>query len=146
MLADVVDRSTEEVRIVLEPKNRTVDPALLMEQLYKQTDLESRFRLNMNVIDADNTPRVMNLREVLQSFLDHRMEVLVRRTKYRLDKIESRLDVLAGYLTAYLNLDEVIRIIREEDEPKGKTHQKIQPYGHPGGGHSQHAPAEFAQT
>ena len=120
MLTEVVDESTEEVRIVLEPKNRTVDPALLMEQLYKQTDLESRFSLNMNVIDADNTPRIMNLREVLQSFLDHRMEVLVRRTKYRLGKIESRLDVLAGYLTAYLNLDEVIRIIREEDEPKEK--------------------------
>ncbi|MBN07765.1 MAG: DNA topoisomerase IV subunit A [Rhodospirillaceae bacterium] len=125
MLADVVDESTEEVRIVLEPKSRTVDPALLMEQLYKQTDLESRFSLNMNVIDADNTPRVMNLREVLQSFLDHRMEVLVRRTKYRLDKIESRLDVLAGYLTAYLNLDEVIRIIREEDEPKEKLIKKF---------------------
>ena len=125
MLADVVDESTEEVRIVLEPKNRTVDPALLMEQLYKQTDLESRFSLNMNVIDADNTPRVMNLREVLQSFLDHRMEVLVRRTKYRLGKIESRLDVLAGYLTAYLNLDEVIRIIREEDEPKEKLIKKF---------------------
>ena len=125
MLADVVDESTEEVRIVLEPKSRTVDPALLMEQLYKQTDMESRFSLNMNVIDADNTPRVMNLREVLQSFLDHRMEVLVRRTKYRLDKIESRLDVLAGYLTAYLNLDEVIRIIREEDEPKEKLIKKF---------------------
>ncbi|MDG2034906.1 MAG: DNA topoisomerase IV subunit A, partial [Rhodospirillales bacterium] len=118
MLNDVVDESTEEVRVVLEPKNRTVDPALLMEQLYKQTDLETRFSLNMNVIDADNTPRVMNLREVLQAFLDHRMEVLVRRTKFRLGKIESRLDVLAGYLTAYLNLDEVIRIIRDEDEAK----------------------------
>ena len=125
MLADVVDESTEEVRIVLEPKNRTVDPALLMEQLYKQTDLETRFSLNMNVIDADNTPRVMNLREVLQSFLDHRMEVLVRRTKYRLGKIESRLDVLSGYLTAYLNLDEVIRIIREEDEAKEKLIKKF---------------------
>ena len=120
MLNDVVDESTEEVRVVLEPKNRTVDPALLMEQLYKQTDLETRFSLNMNVIDADNTPRVMNLREVLQAFLDHRMEVLVRRTKFRLGKIESRLDVLAGYLKAYLNLDVVIHIIREEDEAKAK--------------------------
>ncbi len=120
MLNDVVDESTEEVRIVLEPKNRTVDPALLLEQLYKQTDLETRFSLNMNVIDADNTPRVMNLREVLQAFLEHRMEVLIRRTRFRLGKIESRLDVLAGYLTAFLNLDEVIRIIREEEEAKAK--------------------------
>jgi len=125
MLNDVVDESTEEVRIVLEPKNRTIDPELLMEQLYKQTDLETRFSLNMNVIDADNTPRVMNLREVLQAFLDHRMEVLVRRSKFRLSKIETRLDVLEGYLVAYLNLDEVIRIIREEDDAKASLIKKF---------------------
>ncbi len=89
-----------------------------MEQLFKQTDLETRFSLNMNVIDADNTPRVMNLRDVLQAFLDHRLDVLVRRSKFRLGKIETRLDVLGGYLIAYLNLDEVIRIIREEDDAK----------------------------
>jgi len=125
MLNDVVDESTEKVRIVLEPKNRTVDPGLLMEQLYKQTDLETRFSLNMNVIDADNTPRVMNLREVLQAFLDHRMEVLVRRTKFRLGKIETRLDVLEGYLVAYLNLDEVIHIVREEDDAKASLIKKF---------------------
>ena len=118
MLNDIVDESTEEVRVVLEPKNRTIDPEMLMEQLYRQTDLETRFSLNMNVIDADNTPRVMNLREVLQAFLDHRHDVLVRRTNFRLGKIETRLDVLGGYLIAYLNLDEVIRIIREEDDAK----------------------------
>jgi len=118
LLADIRDESTEQVRIVLEPKNRSVDPELLMEHLYRQTDLESRFGLNMNVIDADNTPGVMNLRDVLQAFLDHRHEVLVRRSKHRLDKIERRLEILGGFLIAYLNLDEVIRIIREEDEPK----------------------------
>jgi len=118
MLNDIVDESAEDVRIVLEPKNRTIDPDMLMEQLFKQTDLEARFSLNMNVIDADNTPRVMDLRDVLQAFLDHRLDVLVRRSKFRLGKIETRLDMLEGYLKAYLNLDEVIRIIREEDDAK----------------------------
>jgi topoisomerase-4 subunit A len=89
-----------------------------MEHLYKQTDMETRFGLNMNVIDAHQVPRVMNLREVLQAFLDHRHEVLVRRTKFRLDKIQHRLEILGGYLIAFLNLDEVILIIREEDEAK----------------------------
>jgi len=118
ILADVVDESTDDVRIVLEPRNRSVDPELLMDQLFKLSDLETRFSLNMNVLDADHTPRVMNLREVLQAFLDHRHEVLVRRTRYRIEKIDQRLDTLAGYLAAYLNLDEVIRIIREDDDPK----------------------------
>ena len=118
MLADIRDESTHEFRIVLEPKNRTVDPEMLMEHLYKQTDMETRFGLNMNVLDANNVPRVMNLREVLQAFLDHRHEVLVRRSNYRLGKIEHRLEILGGFLIAFLNLDEVIRIIREEDEPK----------------------------
>ncbi|MDP6841186.1 MAG: DNA topoisomerase IV subunit A [Rhodospirillales bacterium] len=118
ILADVVDESTDEVRIVLEPRNRGVDPELLMDQLFKLTDLETCFSLNMNVLDADNTPRVMNLSEVLQAFLDHRHQVLIRRTKHRIEKIGQRLDTLAGYLTAYLNLDEVIRIIREADDPK----------------------------
>ena len=118
LLVDVRDESTELVRVVLEPKNRTVEPEMLMEQLFKQTDLESRFSLNMNVLDADNTPRVMNLREVLVAFVDHRHEVLLRRTKFRLGKIATRMEVLEGYLVAYLNLDEVIRIIREEDHPK----------------------------
>ncbi|MBT4115084.1 MAG: DNA topoisomerase IV subunit A [Rhodospirillaceae bacterium] len=118
ILADVVDESTDDVRIVLEPRNRSVDPELLMDQLFKLSDLETRFSLNMNVLDADHTPRVMNLRDVLQAFLDHRHVVLVRRTKHRIEKIDQRLDTLAGYLAAYLNLDEVIRIIREDDDPK----------------------------
>jgi len=118
MLGDVRDESTDVVRLVLEPKSRNVDPQVLMESLFRQTDLETRIGLNMNVLDADNTPRVMNLREVLQAFLDHRLVVLERRTNHRLEKIARRLEVLEGYLIAYLNLDEVIRIIREEDEPK----------------------------
>ncbi len=120
LLADVRDESTEEVRLVLEPRARTVDPETLMEQLFRQTDLESRFGLNMNVLDAESVPRVMNLKEVLEAFLAHRLEVLERRSRHRLAKIERRLEVLEGYLVAYLNLDEVIRIIREEDEPKAE--------------------------
>ena len=120
MLGDVRDESTDEVRLVLEPKSRNVDPEVLMESLFRQTDLENRIGLNMNVLDADNTPRVMNLREVLRAFLDHRHEVLKRRTQHRLEKIAHRLEVLDGYLIAYLNIDEVIRIIREEDDPKAK--------------------------
>ncbi|MFP6735701.1 MAG: DNA topoisomerase IV subunit A [Rhodospirillales bacterium] len=118
ILADVVDESTDEVRIVLDPRNRSVDPELLMDQLFKLSDLETRFSLNMNVLGADNTPRVMNLRDVLQAFLDHRHVVLLRRTRHRIEKIDQRLDTLAGYLAAYLNLDQVIRIIREDDDPK----------------------------
>jgi topoisomerase IV subunit A len=95
-----------------------VDPAMLMEALFRHTDLEIRFPLNMNVLDAEQTPRVMALPEVLQAYLDHRRVVLQRRTRFRLANIEHRLEVLGGYLIAYLNLDEVIRIIREEDEPK----------------------------
>jgi topoisomerase-4 subunit A len=118
MLADVRDESTDEIRLVLEPKSRNVDPATLMEALYRHTDLETRFGLNMNVLDADQTPRVMNLREVLQAFLDHRHEVLKRRATHRLGKIEQRLEILDGFLIAYLNIDEIIRIVREEDDPK----------------------------
>jgi topoisomerase-4 subunit A len=117
-LADIRDESTEEVRIVLEPKSRTVDAEQLMEQLFRQTDLEVRFGLNMNVLGADGVPRVMDLREVLQAYLDHRQVVLVRRSKYRLGEIERRLEILEGYLIAYLNLDAVIKIIRTEEEPK----------------------------
>jgi topoisomerase-4 subunit A len=119
-LEDVRDESTEEVRLVLEPKSRNVDPQVLMESLFRQTDLESRITLNMNVLDKDHTPRVMSLAEVLRAFLDHRHEVKVRRTRYRLEKIATRLEVLEGYLVVFLNLDEVIRIIREEDNPKGE--------------------------
>ena len=118
LLDDVRDESAEDVRLILVPKSRNVDPEVLMASLFQATDLEIRFSLNMNVLGADHVPRVMNLREVLQAFLDHRHEVLVRRSNHRLRQIDHRLEVLGGYLAAYLNLDEVIRIIREEDEPK----------------------------
>jgi topoisomerase-4 subunit A len=118
LLGDVRDESAEDIRIVLEPKARTVDPEMLMESLFRQCDLETRVQLNMNVLDADGAPRVMNLKDALQAFLDHRRECLQRRTAKRLEKIADRLEVLAGYLVAYLNIDEVIAIIREEDEPK----------------------------
>ena len=118
LLGDVRDESTAEVRLVLTPKSRNVEPEVLMESLFRQTDLEVRVGLNMNVLDKTNTPRVMDLREVLQAFLDHRLEVLERRTRFRLEKIAARLEILDGYLIVYLNIDEVIRIVREEDEPK----------------------------
>jgi topoisomerase-4 subunit A len=118
LLGDARDESTEDVRLVLEPRTRGVEPEVLMETVFRATALESRFPLNMNVLDATRTPRVMALTEVLRAWLDHRHEVLVRRTRHRLAAIERRIEVLDGYLLVYLNLDEVIRIIREEDEPK----------------------------
>ena len=117
-LSDVRDESAQDVRIVLEPKNRTVDAAMLMEQLFRQTDLEAKFNMNMNVLDLDCVPRVMSIKEVLHDYLVHRNAVLLRKIKFRLSKINARLEILEGYLIAYLNLDEIIRIIREEDEPK----------------------------
>jgi topoisomerase-4 subunit A len=120
LLADIHDESAEDVRIVLEPKSRNVEPEILMESLFRATDLEIRYPLNLNLLDADNTPRVMTLREALKAFLDHRHVVLVRRSNNRLAAIERRLEILDGFLIAYLNLDEVIRIIREEDDPKAK--------------------------
>jgi topoisomerase-4 subunit A len=117
-LEDVRDESTEDVRIVLEPKSKNIDPNLLMESLFKVTELESRTSLNMNVLDSTRTPRVMDLKGVIQSYLDHLREVLIRRSKQRLEKIYDRLEVLDGYMKAFLNLDEVIRIIRYEDKPK----------------------------
>jgi topoisomerase IV subunit A len=120
MLEDVLDESTTDVRVVLTPKSRNVDPDVLMESLYRQTDLEVRVPLNLNVLDADQTPRVMSLRDALRAFLDHRHVVLVRRSRHRLGQIEHRIEVLEGYLVAYLNIDEVIRIIREEDDPKAE--------------------------
>ncbi len=118
LLGDVRDESTDLVRLVLEPKSRNVEPAVLMETLFRATALESRFPLNMNVLDSERTPRVMGLREVLRAWLDHRHVVLVRRTEHRLSAIARRLEILDGYLIVYLNLDEVIRIVREEDKPK----------------------------
>jgi topoisomerase IV subunit A len=118
LLGDVRDESTEDVRLVLEPKTRGVEPEVLMETLFRATALETRFPLNMNVLDAARTPRVMSLPQVLRAWLEHRHEVLVRRSRHRLAAIERRMEILAGYLIVYLNLDEVIRIIREEDQPK----------------------------
>ncbi|MGZ6006463.1 MAG: DNA topoisomerase IV subunit A [Rhizomicrobium sp.] len=120
LLDDIHDESAEDIRIVLTPKSRTVEAELLMEQLFRQTDLEARFPLNMNVLDRGLVPMVMSLREALQAFIDHRREVLERRTTHRLEKIAARLEVLEGYLAVYLNLDKVIKIIRTEDEPKPK--------------------------
>ena len=125
LLADLRDESTEQVRVVLEPKSRNVEPAVLMETLFRATPLESRFPLNMNVLDANRTPRVMSLKEVLRAWLDHRHEVLQRRTNHRLGAIARRLEILDGYLIAYLNLDEVIRIIRAEDEPKPRLMERF---------------------
>jgi topoisomerase IV subunit A len=120
LVGDVRDESAEEIRLVIEPKSRTVDPVVMMESLFKLTELEVRFGLNMNVLSAGQIPNVLSLRDVLGQWLEHRVDVLVRRSQFRLRKIEHRLEVLDGYLIAYLNLDEVIRIIRFEDEPKAK--------------------------
>ena len=118
MLDDIRDESAEDIRVVIEPKSKNLKPEQVMAVLYRMTDLESRFSLNMNVIDNQGVPRVMGLREVLLQWLQHRNDVLVRKSNYRLNKILARLEVLDGYLIAYLNLDEVIRIIREEDHPR----------------------------
>lgn len=117
-LADIRDESAENVRIVLEPRNRNIEPEHLMGHLFKQTDLQINFNLNMNVLDKDHVPGVRNLKEVLQAFLAHRQDVLIRRSTHRLDKINHRMEILEGFLVAYLNLDKVIRIIREEDDAK----------------------------
>ena len=117
-LSNVSDQSDENIRIVIEPKNRNVDPDQLMAALFKFSDLEVRVGLIMNVLDASARPQIMDLKSVLRSYLDHRQQVLVRRSEHRLAKIDHRLELLEGYLVAFLNIDEVIRIIREEDEPK----------------------------
>jgi len=118
ILADVKDESDEQVRLILEPRARTVDPDLLLESLYRLTDLEIRFPLNLNVLDATRTPGVMSLKEALTAWLAFQIEVLVRRSQVRIGKIDERLELLDGFLIAYLNLDRVIEIIRTEDEPK----------------------------
>jgi topoisomerase-4 subunit A len=125
MLEDVRDESAKDIRLVLAPKSQNVDAATLMEAVFRVTDLETRFPLNMNVLGADGAPRVMGLKEVLKEYLDHRKDVLVRRTKFRLGKIAERLEILDGFLVAYLNLDEVIRIIRYEDDPKAELIRKF---------------------
>ncbi|GAJ29031.1 DNA topoisomerase IV subunit A [Acidomonas methanolica] len=118
LLADIRDESTMDIRLVLEPRSKGTEPEVLMETLFRATPLESRFSLNMNVLDRDRVPSVMGLRAVLRAWLDHRHEVLVRRTTHRLGTVGKRLEILDGFLAVYLNLDEVIRIIRESDEPK----------------------------
>lgn len=118
LLKDVRDESADDIRLVLEPRAGTVDAVILMEQLFKLTELELRFPLNLNVLDKGTTPKVMSLADALRAWLDHRKVVLVRRSEHRLEQIANRLEVLEGYIVAYLNLDEVIRIIREEDDAK----------------------------
>jgi len=118
LLDDVRDESAEDIRVIIEPKTRLVAPSLLMESLFKLTELETRISLNLNVLDASGTPRVMGLKETLKIWVDHRRDVIVRRAQTRLGKVEDRLEVLAGYIIVYADLDEVIRIIRFEDEPK----------------------------
>ncbi|MFO1048338.1 MAG: DNA topoisomerase IV subunit A [Geminicoccaceae bacterium] len=125
LLADLRDESTEAVRLVLVPRSRSVTPELLMEQLFRLSELEVRLSLNLNVLDAAGVPRVMSLAEALEAFLAHRLEVLVRRSRHRLTKVLDRLEVLEGYLKAFLDLDEVIRIIRYEDEPKPRLMERF---------------------
>ena len=118
ILADVRDESDDQVRIVLEPRSRTVDPELLMESLFRMSELEVRFPLNLNVLDKNRTPGVMSLKQALLAWLEHQILVLLRRSQTRIGKIDERLELLDGYLIAFLNLDRVIEIIRTEDEPK----------------------------
>ncbi|MGX7743627.1 DNA topoisomerase IV subunit A [Rhodopseudomonas parapalustris] len=118
LVGDIRDESAEDVRIVIEPKSRSVDPTLMMESLFRLTELESRIPLNLNVLVKGRIPKVLGLAECLREWLDHLRDVLLRRSNYRKTQIEHRLEVLGGYLIAYLNIDEVIRIIRTEDEPK----------------------------
>src|SRR5207253_4280300 len=118
ILADVKDESDEQVRLVLEPRARTVDPDLLLESLFRLTDLEIRFPLNLNVLDATRTPGVMSLKQALTAWLAFQIEVLLNRSRTRIGKIDDRLELLEGFLVAFLNLDRVIEIIRTEDEPK----------------------------
>ena len=118
ILADIRDESDSEIRVVIEPRSRTVDPQMLMESLFRLSDLESRFSLNLNVLDKTRTPRVMSLREALLAWVEHQFVILRRRSEHRLGKIADRMELLDGYLIAFLNLDRVIEIIRTEDEPK----------------------------
>lgn len=118
LIDEFYDDSAENISLIIKPKNNSIAPEVIMESLFKLTDLEYRVSLNMNVLDSNSIPRVMSLKEVLQEFLRHREVIILRRSKFRLEKINHRLEILAGLLIAYLNLDEVIRIIRYEDEPK----------------------------
>lgn len=125
LVSNIRDESTENIRIIIEPKGRNCSPEMVMESLFRQTPLESRVHLNMNVLGANGAPKVMNILEVLQEFIQHRREIITRRTKFRIGKIEDRLEILQALKIAYLNIDEVIRIIREEDEPKKELMNKF---------------------
>jgi topoisomerase-4 subunit A len=125
LLKDIRDESADDIRLILEPRAGTVEPVVLMEQMFKLTELEQRISLNMNVLDHGTVPKVMTLAEALRAWLEHRKDVLVRRTQHRLEQIARRLEMLDGYIVAYLNLDEVIRIIREEDEPKTRLMKRF---------------------
>ncbi|WP_347939241.1 DNA topoisomerase IV subunit A [Rickettsia oklahomensis] len=118
LVSNIRDESTDVIRLVIEPRDRSCDPQIVMESLFKLTNLESRIQLNMNVIGSNNIPRVMNVLEILQEFLDHRQNIVTRRSTYLLNKIKHRLEILEGLRITYLNLDEIIKIIREEDESK----------------------------
>jgi topoisomerase-4 subunit A len=126
ILADVRDESADDIRIVLEPRARTIDPEMLMASLFKLSELEARIPLNMNVLVNGRVPQVLGLAEVLRQWLDHRRDVVVRRARFRLAAIEKRLEVLSGFLIAYLNIDEVIRIVREEDDPKAELMRRFE--------------------
>ncbi|MBP6985024.1 MAG: DNA topoisomerase IV subunit A, partial [Alphaproteobacteria bacterium] len=126
LLADLRDESSTDLRIVLMPKSKLVEPKILMEALFRLSDLESRFNVNLNVLNAASIPGVMNLKQILEAFLAHRMEVLERRSQFRLDQINNRLEILQGFMTAYLNIDEVIRIIRFDDHPKNKLMERFE--------------------
>ena len=146
LVGDVRDESAEDIRLVIEPKSRAVDPELLMESLFRLTELESQIPLNLNVLVKGRIPKVLGLAECLREWLDHLRDVLVRRSNYRKEQIEHRLEVLGGYLIAYLNIDKVIKIIRTEDEPKPALIKAFKLTGSPGRRHPQHAPAQFAQA
>ena len=146
ILADVRDESAEDLRIILEPRSRTVDAGLLEESLYKMTELEVRFPLNLNVLDKNRTPGVMSLKQALTAWLAFQIEVLLNRSNTRIGKIDERLELLDGFLVAFLNLDRVIQIIRTEDEPKQVMIAEFALERPAGGGDPQHAAAEFAQA
>ncbi len=146
MLDDVRDESAEDIRLVLVPKSQNIEQELLMESLFRQTDLEIKFALNMNVLDNGLVPKVMNLKDVLQAWLTHRQVVLVRRSTFRLDKVVNRIEVLEGYLIVYLNIDKVIKIIRTKDEPKEELMKAFKLSGAAGRGHPEHASAFVAQA
>lgn len=125
LIDNIRDESAEDIRVIIEPKNRSIDPEIIMQSLFKQTALETRFNVNMNVISSSNIPQVMNLRQILLEFISHRKVVITRRCKFVLDKINHRLEILQGLKIVYLNLDEIINIIRNEDEPKPVLMQRF---------------------